>query len=85
MPDRSPGAHVIVKSDGREIPQSTLLEAARLAAAYSQARGTTKVPVDYTLQRYVKKVKGGPPGPVTYSQEKTLRVLGAEASSEVEQ
>lgn len=79
-----PGAHVIVKSDGREIPQRTLLAAARLAAAHSQARGTARVPVDYTLRRFVKKVKGGPPGLVTYSQEKTIRVEGTEAPAEEE-
>ncbi len=69
-----PGAHVIVKLGGLEPSRPTILEAARLAATNSQARGSTKVPVDYTLQRYVKKVKGGPPGLVTYSQEKTVRV-----------
>jgi predicted ribosome quality control (RQC) complex YloA/Tae2 family protein len=73
-----PGAHVIVKLNGREPSGETLLEAARLAAAFSQARGSVKVPVDYTLQRFVKKVKGGPTGLVTYSQEKTLRVDAAE-------
>jgi len=73
-----PGAHVIVKLNGREPSPETLLQAARLAAAYSQSRGLTKVPVDYTLQRFVKKVKGAPTGLVTYSQEKTLRVDAAE-------
>ncbi|MHB0870645.1 MAG: Rqc2 family fibronectin-binding protein [Chloroflexota bacterium] len=69
-----PGAHVILKVGGQEPSKRALLEAARLAALHSQARGSGKVPVDYTLQRYVKKVKGGPHGLVTYSQEKTLRV-----------
>lgn len=75
-----PGAHVVVKLDGREPSQRTLLEAARLAASRSQARGSSKVPVDYTLQRYVKKVKGGPPGLVTYTHEKTIRVDGSESA-----
>lgn len=69
-----PGAHVLLKLGGREPSQRALLEAARLAAIHSQARGGTKVPVDYTLQRHVRKIKGGPPGLVTYSQEKTIRV-----------
>jgi predicted ribosome quality control (RQC) complex YloA/Tae2 family protein len=73
-----PGAHVIVKLGGREPSMELLAEAARLAALYSQGRGSTKVPVDYTLQRYVKKIKGGPPGLVTYSQEKTVRVDAVE-------
>lgn len=69
-----PGAHVILKLDGQEPGRKELLEAATLAASRSQARGSGKVPVDYTLQRYVRKVKGGPPGLVTYTQEKTIRV-----------
>lgn len=73
-----PGAHVILKTGGREPTRQTLLEAARLAAIYSQARGSSKVPVDYTQQRYVKKVKGGPHGLVTYSQERTIRVDAVE-------
>lgn len=69
-----PGAHVILKLGGRDLSDRALLEAARVAAAHSQARGGLKVPVDYTLQRYVKKIRGGPPGLVTYTQEKTIRV-----------
>ena len=79
-----PGAHVILKVGGREPSRGTLLEAARLAALHSQARGSTKVPVDYTLQRYVKKVKGGPTGLVTYSQEKTVRVDAGREATEPE-
>jgi predicted ribosome quality control (RQC) complex YloA/Tae2 family protein len=69
-----PGAHVIVKAAGREIPRSTLEEAARLAAYYSQARGMTTAPVDYTLQRYVRHMKGGGPGMVVYERERTVFV-----------
>lgn len=76
------GAHVILKVGTREPSQRTLLEAARLAAIHSQARGSSKVPVDYTLQRYVKKVKGGPHGLVTYGQEKTVRVEATEEGTE---
>jgi predicted ribosome quality control (RQC) complex YloA/Tae2 family protein len=67
-----PGAHVIIKAGGRDIPRSTLEQAARLAAYYSQARGSSGVPVDYTLQRYVRHMKGGGPGMVIYEREKTL-------------
>ncbi|HEY7348188.1 MAG TPA: NFACT RNA binding domain-containing protein [Ktedonobacterales bacterium] len=69
-----PGAHVIIKSGGREVPRRTLEEAARLAAYYSQARGNTTVPVDYTQQRYVRHMKGGGPGMVIYERERTLSV-----------
>lgn len=67
-----PGAHVIVKAGGREVPRATLNQAATLAAYYSQARGSTSVPVDYTLQRYVRHMKNGGPGMVIYEREKTI-------------
>ncbi len=67
-----PGAHVIIKSAGREIPRSTIEQAASLAAYYSQARGNTSVPVDYTLQRHVRHIKGGGPGMVFYERERTI-------------
>jgi predicted ribosome quality control (RQC) complex YloA/Tae2 family protein len=69
-----PGAHVIIKSGGRQVPRRTLEEAAGLAAYYSQARGSTSVPVDYTYQRYVRHMKGGGPGMVIYEREHTLSV-----------
>ena len=67
-----PGAHVIVKAGGREVPRSTLNQAATLAAYYSQARASTSVPVDYTLQRHVRHMKNGGPGMVIYEREKTI-------------
>jgi predicted ribosome quality control (RQC) complex YloA/Tae2 family protein len=69
-----PGAHVIIKAAGREIPRSTIEQAASLAAYYSQARGTTTAPVDYTLQRHVRHMKGGGPGMVIYERERTIYV-----------
>ncbi len=72
-----PGAHVIIKAAGREVPRSTIEQAASLAAYYSQARGSTTVPVDYTLQRYVRHMKGGGPGMVVYEREKTIYVTPA--------
>ena len=67
-----PGAHVIIKAAGREVPQRTLEQAARLAAYYSQARGSTSVAVDHTQQRHVRHMKGGGPGMVIYERERTL-------------
>jgi predicted ribosome quality control (RQC) complex YloA/Tae2 family protein len=69
-----PGAHVILKSGGRPVPETTLREAAALAAYYSQARESGAVEVDYTEQRYVRHMKGGGPGMVIYERECTLRV-----------
>ncbi|MDZ7800319.1 MAG: NFACT family protein [Trueperaceae bacterium] len=68
------GSHVIVQAGGREVPFDTILFAARLAAGHSKASGGDNVPVDYTLRKYVWKVKGGPPGAVHYTQQKTVFV-----------
>jgi predicted ribosome quality control (RQC) complex YloA/Tae2 family protein len=67
-----PGSHVIIKAGGRDIPRSTIEQAASLAAYYSQARGSTSVSIDYTLQRYVRHMKGGGPGMVIYERERTI-------------
>ena len=65
------GSHVIIRFAG-EIPPKTLEEAAALAAYYSQARGSSAVPVDYTKRRYVKKPSGAKPGSVIYTNQRTL-------------
>lgn len=61
-----PGSHVIVKSNGEELPDRTFEEAARLAAFYSKGRGADKIEVDYTQKKNVKKPAGGKPGFVVY-------------------
>ena len=67
-----PGAHVVIKTEGRSVPDTTLQTAASLAAYYSAARGSTSVAVDVTEVRRVKRLKGGGLGLVTYSDERTL-------------
>lgn len=61
-----PGSHVIVKSKGEEIPNSTFEEAGKLAAFYSKGKTNEKVEVDYTEKKNIKKAKGGKPGFVIY-------------------
>ena len=61
-----PGSHVIVKTEGSELPDNTFEEAARLAAYYSKARDAKKVEIDYIQRKHVKKVNGGAPGFVIY-------------------
>ncbi len=61
-----PGSHVIVKSAGQELTDSTFDEAGRLAAYYSKGRDSGKVEIDYTKKRHLNKPKGGKPGFVTY-------------------
>ncbi|MFT9847933.1 Rqc2 family fibronectin-binding protein [Aneurinibacillus sp. REN35] len=65
-----PGSHVVIR--GESFGDATLGEAATLAAYHSKARGSSQVPVDYTLVRHVKKPKGAKPGFVIYEQQKTL-------------
>jgi predicted ribosome quality control (RQC) complex YloA/Tae2 family protein len=69
-----PGAHVIVKSGGREVPEKTLLEAAALAAYYSARRGEAGVDVEVARRNQVRRVRGGPAGLVTYNAERAVRV-----------
>ena len=61
-----PGSHVIVKTKGEELPDSTFEEAARLAAHYSKGRGQEKVEIDYLEKKNVKKPNGSKPGFVVY-------------------
>ncbi|MBP0979397.1 MAG: DUF814 domain-containing protein, partial [Oscillospiraceae bacterium] len=67
-----PGAHVIIKSDGRKILESTILEAAKLAAKNSKAKDSSGVLVDYTLVKNVRKYKGAKPGMVLYDNFRTI-------------
>ena len=69
-----PGSHVIIKTEGREVPDTTLAAAAALAAGYSRAKNSSKVPVDYTFVAQVKKPAGAKPGRVIYFQQKTIMV-----------
>lgn len=67
-----PGAHVVIKFDGRNIPEPIIEQAASVAAYYSARRSDGKVPVDVTQCKYVKKIKGAAQGMVTYRNERTL-------------
>ncbi|OPX86780.1 MAG: hypothetical protein A4E53_02812 [Pelotomaculum sp. PtaB.Bin104] len=69
------GAHVIVRTEGKEISTTTLAEAARLAAFFSKGRNSTSVPVDYTLKKHVSKPNGARPGMVIYRQQKTIMAV----------
>jgi predicted ribosome quality control (RQC) complex YloA/Tae2 family protein len=67
------GAHVVARLEkGRPPDGETLLDAAHLAAHFSEARGEPQVEVVATRAKYVRKVKGAAPGAVTYSQERTI-------------
>jgi predicted ribosome quality control (RQC) complex YloA/Tae2 family protein len=68
-----PGAHVILRGPSNP-PADVLERAASLAALHSAARSSAQVEVDVAARRYVRKIPGGPPGLVRYSNERTLRV-----------
>ena len=67
-----PGSHVILRTEGAAPSDEALLLAADLAAHFSQAAGSSNIPVDYTLCRYVKKPSGAKPGFVIFTNQKTL-------------
>ncbi len=62
----APGSHVIVQTNGDELPDRTFEEAAKLAAYYSSNRGADKVEIDYVERKHVKKPNGSKPGFVVY-------------------
>ncbi len=66
------GSHVILCTGGTEPDEQSLMEAASLAAYFSQAQGSTKVPVDYTPVKFVKKPAGAKPGMVVYATYQTM-------------
>lgn len=68
-----PGSHVIIKHKG-ELPETTLDEAANLAAYYSKAKDSSKVAIDYTEARHVHKPNGAKPGMVIYYTNKTIYI-----------
>lgn len=63
---KMPGSHVVVKTNGQELPDRTFEEAARLAGYFSQGRDAQKLEIDYLQRRNVKKPNGSAPGFVVY-------------------
>ncbi|MEN6642775.1 MAG: NFACT family protein [Armatimonadia bacterium] len=76
----APGGHVVIRTDNRpdSVPQSTLIQAAKLAAKQSRRRRDATVEVDYTLIKHLQRSKGAPPGFVVYRQFRTLIVRPSE-------
>jgi predicted ribosome quality control (RQC) complex YloA/Tae2 family protein len=68
-----PGSHVIIRFN-ENIPETTIIEGATLAAYFSRGKNSQNVSVDYTLKKYVKKPKGSKPGMVIYENYKTIYV-----------
>ena len=69
-----PGSHTIVLTQGKEITQQAIIEAAQICAYHSKAKDSAQVPVDYTVVRNVSKPSGAKPGKVIYVNNKTVYV-----------
>lgn len=69
-----PGSHVILKAEGTDLPDRVFEEAGKLAAYYSQNRGSEKVEIDYVEKKHVKKPKGTKPGFVVYYTNYSLMI-----------
>jgi len=70
-----PGSHVVIRNPNRQdVPHGTLLEAAQLAAFYSQGKSQPKAAVHYTQKKFVNKPKGSAPGLVSLASFKTILV-----------
>lgn len=73
-----PGSHVILKTEGKEVPESSILEAAEIASYLSQSsserlnQNLVSIPVDYCPLSYVRKPKGAKPGFTLYDNYETL-------------
>lgn len=70
----SPGAHVILKTGGREPQKEDILFAATLALKYSKLARDGKGIVSYTKKKNIKKPSGAPKGLVLLKEEKTIQV-----------
>ena len=70
-----PGSHVVIRRrQQKEIPHRTIVEAAQLAARFSQANKDSKVVVHYAPRKFLSKPKGSAPGLVRMSSFKTILV-----------
>ena len=67
-----PGSHVVVRTEGKELPDRVFEEAGSLAAWYSKGRSNEKVEIDYIQRKHVKKAAGGAPGFVIYHTNYSL-------------
>lgn len=69
------GSHAVIKLGlDKNVPESTMREAAQIAAYYSKARESSQVPVDYCPVKNVKKPNGAKPGMVIYEGYNTVYV-----------
>ncbi len=68
------GAHVVILNGGKEVPETTVEEAAKLAAYYSQGRADSRVDVIVTPRKNVRRARGGRIGMVMVRNSRTVTV-----------
>ena len=71
---KMPGSHVVIHAHGQPVPDSTMEQAAVIAATYSRGAGQGLVPVDFTRVKNVTRMPGGKPGLVNYVDYQTVFV-----------
>ena len=76
------GSQVVIQCNGQKPGDTTITEAAELAAWYSQARESQNVPVDMTPVKQIKKPVGGKPGMVIYHVYNTVYVTPSKETVE---
>ncbi|BEP29478.1 Rqc2 family fibronectin-binding protein [Helicovermis profundi] len=74
-----PSSHVVIKTEGKEVPEKTILEAALICSYHSKAKMSSNVPVDYTAIKNVSKPNGAKPGMVIYVHYNTVYVTPKES------
>lgn len=72
--ENMPGSHVIIQRKSEDIPNTTLEEAAALAAHFSKGKNGSHIPVAYTEKKNVKKPKNAKTGMVIYDNFKTITI-----------
>jgi predicted ribosome quality control (RQC) complex YloA/Tae2 family protein len=79
------GSHVVLRCGAvkREPDRTAIILAAQLAAFYSKARTSKKVPVLYTEKRYVRKPRRSKPGLAVAERFKTVMVEPRETGKRV--
>lgn len=68
------GSHLVLLTRGAEPDAQSIYEAAAIAAFYSKAKDSDKVPVDYLPLKYLRKAKAAKPGMVNFTRNKTVWV-----------
>ena len=69
-----PGSHLILKTNGRDVPRRTIERVASIAAHFSKGRTSSTVEVAYTKRKWVHRVKSAEAGKVVLVKYKTILV-----------